>query len=368
MLTRETTLDEVQTPNGGLWSVWKGRIGATPKTENGEVVKDENGNVEYDLDPTITENYGTASLRFFVYGANGKIATEEVNFTIEKGLPIYLDMNDLTTTTSAELLLEQILAVVNSLQTTDNGLRYDIEILRNELGVHVGVLTSDIAEVSKNVNDLSEQAVKATDKGVPNGVASLDGVGKIPQEQLPGSLDPNAYKWKLLGETEITQQMIDEAGNEGIPGVVIDLGEPITKWYGETWVRVEFDAAKTINSANAGMNCQFGASVNEALVDGGGESRPVLVGAQVTGIAPLYFEYKNAINLFSTWKDACLYGTQGQSNGYGALSYPLNSFATSIGDKHYTIKGCRYLGFFGRKRAFKFPVGCKIELYGRFPE
>ena len=112
MLTRVHGFNEVQLSNGGKWTMWKGRVGAVPQIVDGKYVTDENGNIVYDLDHTITEYSGTASVRFFVYGSNGRVATEEINFNIEKGLPVYLDIAELNQTSDAQKLLEQILAAV----------------------------------------------------------------------------------------------------------------------------------------------------------------------------------------------------------------------------------------------------------------
>lgn len=173
---------------------------------------------------------------------------------------------------------------------------------------------------------------------------------------------PNA-KWKLLGETEITQEMVDQAGETGIVGVVIDLGAPIEKWYGETWVRAEFGKSAELNSADYGVVCGFGVTETEATSSA---DAPCHICKSQTGTyAPMYRNQKNEINLFTNWNDNLPRGTLVQVNGYSAGSYPVNAYATSNNEDD-TIIGKRYMGLTGYNRAFKFPVGTKLKLYGRF--
>ena len=156
MLTRVHGFNEVQLSNGGKWTMWKGRVGAVPQIEDGKYVTDENGNIVYDLDHTITEYSGTASVRFFVYGSNGRVATEEVNFTIEKGLPVYLDAAELQTS-DAERLLEQILAAVENVYEQDNTLEEKVDTLYNEVKTNINVLYSDTNDNRTAINGLREQ-------------------------------------------------------------------------------------------------------------------------------------------------------------------------------------------------------------------
>ena len=156
MLTRVHGFNEVQLSNGGKWTMWKGRVGAVPKIEDDKYVTDENGNIVYDLDHTITEYSGTASVRFFVYGSNGRVVTEEVNFNIEKGLPVYLDIAELNQTSDAERLLEQILAAVENVYEQDNTLEEKVDNLYNEVRTDINVLYSDTNDNRTAINALRE--------------------------------------------------------------------------------------------------------------------------------------------------------------------------------------------------------------------
>ena len=136
ILTPIATLEEVKTANGGVFSVWETVIGAAlrlgadgkPLTEI-----DDKGNVKtvYALDYTITENYGTVEMQFFVYPAGetlaidqqiynvygGCLATASTTFTVEKGVPITTPTIEELTTTDGERLIGDILGIVSSYAT-----------------------------------------------------------------------------------------------------------------------------------------------------------------------------------------------------------------------------------------------------------
>lgn len=133
ILTPIATLEEVKTANGGIFSVWETVIGATPRlgTDKKPLTEiDDKGNVKtvYDLDYTITENYGVVEMQFFVYPAGetltidqqiynvygGCLATASTTFTVEKGVPMQAPRIEEFTTTDGEQLLSEILNIVSS--------------------------------------------------------------------------------------------------------------------------------------------------------------------------------------------------------------------------------------------------------------
>lgn len=130
ILTFVSKLEEVSAPeNGGKYSVWETVLGAVPRLDiDGKVLQDGNGNIVYDLDYTITENYGTAEMQFFIYPASysvaiddiiynvgeGSLATAKMFFTIEKGDPALIPPIEELTSNDAKILLAEILNMVSS--------------------------------------------------------------------------------------------------------------------------------------------------------------------------------------------------------------------------------------------------------------
>lgn len=186
--------------------------------------------------------------------------------------------------------------------------------------------------------------------------------GNVQQVGFVQTQTVNKAEWKLLAETEITQEMIDEAGEEGITAIVLEF-DPIEKWYGETWIRVEFGATKDLNTANDGALCGFGKTLENST----NASAVKIIHAQTPANAPLWNGYSNAINLFTNWYNNNARGTIYMNNAYNAYSYPTTAYATS-NVYSQNIIGCKYLWFGGASKKFKFPAGTKLKLFGRFEE
>ena len=156
-LTHIPDVAEVEAPNGGKFNVWEGVIGATPKG------KDDSGQVLYDLDYTITEHFGQASIQFDVYGAGvgavvngvakngglGRLCTATASINIIKGVPMEnpdfteLDLSD------ANNLLAQIL----------NGFS-DVRMDVNVLSGDVSTLTERVSSAEGTVNDFANKAAQ----------------------------------------------------------------------------------------------------------------------------------------------------------------------------------------------------------------
>lgn len=155
-LAQVSELNEVQGPNGGIYSVWEGKLGAVPKVENGIIQKDDNGNVIYQLDYTLTENYGDVTVQFYVYAAsvgttqNGLpavltgalLATASSSFTVEKGVPPQIPE---FTGDTAQALLAEILAALSGVNTAYNGVNQD-----------VGTLQEQVSDNTEKLNTLDE--------------------------------------------------------------------------------------------------------------------------------------------------------------------------------------------------------------------
>lgn len=172
MLAFVKEIEGVQAPNGGNFSVWEGIIGASPKidTETGKIMTDENGQVLYDLDYTITENYGTANLQFYVYAlGGGQLATASTSIVIEKGVPMVLPDFD---TDEAQKLLTQILSVVANTQELYGNVETELEVLNTSVSANTANINAlqtenatqgeNITQNSENIQELQEQVSENT--------------------------------------------------------------------------------------------------------------------------------------------------------------------------------------------------------------
>lgn len=195
-----------------------------------------------------------------------------------------------------------------------------------------------------------------------------DSDGNVQEVGFTNEVDRS--KWKLLAETEITQEMIDEAGEEGITNIVIDFGAPIKEWYGETWIRANFGATTDLNSADSGIRCGFAKYLNE-IATRMYPSGTVVALAMTAQNAQIFYKYRNIISLFTNWHNGNNRGTIFMNNGYGERTYPYIAYATSStegadDDTVGQIIGCQYLYFSNAGRTFKFPAGTTLKIYGRF--
>lgn len=205
------------------------------------------------------------------------------------------------------------------------------------------------------LEDIFAGLINESEKGAPNGVTPLDENGKVPEQHIPDKIVDIA-KWKLLGESEVT--------DDGVTGVTIDLGEPVSTWYGETWVRIETPVPNW--DADKPLNCAFGDTLADSLAIDSEQACPIFE-AQSPAYGAMLGTYTNKINLFTNWYEHAPYGTTFQNSGFSARNYPTNVYATSNrADKN--IIGKRYLSIFERSKIAVFPVGTKIKLYGRFEE
>ena len=164
ILTPIAEIEEIKSANGGIFSVWETVIGATPRIGSDKkplTEIDDKGNVKtvYDLDYTITENYGVVEMQFFVYPAGetltidqqiynvygGCLATASTTFTVEKGVPITAPTIEELTTTDGERLIGDILGIVSSYAT-------EVENQNKKIN-------DEFENQNKKINDIEQLAV-----------------------------------------------------------------------------------------------------------------------------------------------------------------------------------------------------------------
>lgn len=189
VLTHVAEFEEIKTEDGGVFSVWETRIGAVPKIDDdGHPLTDRNGRLIYDLDKTITEYSGEASMQFYVYFATdrvsvgtqvynsqgGMLTTEKVTFNIEQGVPAIMPSVSELTSTEAEVLIAEIFGIIGSHKQEFESLKTDLE--------------GSIKEVDDLVEDIENKLAVGELTGPPGeaGPPGRDGVLKlIPVNELP---------------------------------------------------------------------------------------------------------------------------------------------------------------------------------------
>jgi hypothetical protein len=199
-------------------------------------------------------------------------------------------------------------------------------------------------------------------KGLTSNGLTLDDAEKSAAHYWLGINDLyESSKWKLLAQTEVTPN------NGDVAGVILDLGASISKWYGETWVRIEMPNPNWTDDMP--LLCKFGITAEEAMSRDNNSNGCQIFYAQSKSYGMLFKNYANIVNLFTNWHDHLPSGTQMQSVGFDASNYPYTSYATANNNVH-SIIGKRYLAVSARTSAVNavFPVGTKVLLYGRFPE
>ena len=185
----------------------------------------------------------------------------------------------------------------------------------------------------------------------------------------------SSLEWKLIGEAQITQEAIDEAGEDGITAITIDLGKKMTvndKWYGETMIEIKIPQCDDLNSFNMGrLRVFFGGTEAQATTGSGG----LCVVAVATSNALFTPAWKQQHIITSNWTDKqylthslISYRAYNAAQGYTVAPYiTLNSTTNSATS---SIVGRRFLGVAAIEGSSaanaKLPVDTTVKLYGRF--
>lgn len=158
-MTFVSALEEVQAPNGGIFSVWESLLGATPKVDSNGAPVLVDGVQQYELDYTITQNAGTVDVQFFVYAPaeqsnvqNGtRLATEISSITVEKGVPVVVP--EYSETDDYEVLLQQILNALTAYVDAYQDVEQRLTTAEN----NIGVLQEDTANLRTELDELTEK-------------------------------------------------------------------------------------------------------------------------------------------------------------------------------------------------------------------
>lgn len=111
-----------------------------------------------------------------------------------------------------------------------------------------GLVTSGTTLSASDIPDISATYVPQTSVGVANGVASLDGDGKVPASQLPSYVDDVVDSYIVSGATPLSAGWLSatEGGSALTPEtgkiyVIVSAGEYLNKnyrWSGSTYVEI----------------------------------------------------------------------------------------------------------------------------------
>lgn len=168
------------------FSVWETVLCAVPRLdENGKVLKDNKGHIVYDYDYSLTENYGTVNVQFYVYGAsksitvndqvynvgNGMLATAKSSFKIERGVPAFVPPSAELLSPDSKVLIAEILNTVSSYATEINGAVDS-----------VNAIVKEVTEKLENGDFIGEQGPKG-DKGDAGSVKFV-AVTELPTENI----------------------------------------------------------------------------------------------------------------------------------------------------------------------------------------
>lgn len=121
-----------------------------------------------------------------------------------------------------------------------------------------GLVTSGATLVASDIPDISATYIAVTQKGVANGVASLDSTGKVPTAQLPSFVDDVIDSYIVSGATALSAGWLSatDGGSALTPEtgkiyVILTTGEYLNKtyrWSGSTYVEISASPAQATES------------------------------------------------------------------------------------------------------------------------
>ena len=234
-------------------------------------------------------------------------------------------------------------------------------------GKAIAEAISEVDQIYTGSGEMPEGYVVQID---PNG----DEYFEVEQIFNPKSANPqsgvavaeaNNYK-QLFDTLEVTQEMVDTAGEEGITLLTIGSGEVDLSLYDDIIIKIYIPDSSTINADLAsGTTIYCSMSKDEGFTN---SDQDVLLRPQSNAISSHCVLEKTpaSFSLKGQWAgDTFLYG-QVVKNGY-RHSYGYAGGVDGWTEvSEYFIKSLKkYFHIFSSSRRFKFPVGTIIEIYGR---
>lgn len=237
--------------NGSEW-VDETNQGKIYNFRNG-LSEDANGNV--DVDPATTTTIGGV-----IAGSNTSVANDGTlsvpdASTSTKGVIEIATDAEASTGTSETLAVnpKQLATKVAKLAQGPTAGTYTKVTVNSD-----GQVTAGGSLATSDIPDLSATYVPVSSKGQANGVASLDGDGKVPAAQLPSYVDDVVDAYIVSGATALSAGWLSatSGGSALTPEtgkiyVVLSAGEYLNKtyrWSGTTYVEISSSPAQATES------------------------------------------------------------------------------------------------------------------------
>lgn len=172
-----------------------------------------------------------------------------------------------------------------------------------------------------------------------------------------------ALNYKLILETEITQEAVENAGDNGIKVITLGAEDFDMSPYNEISIRVDVPDSSEINTSSDMINvyATWGRSLVKAQYNYFciPQSNSIATNSMITN-----FGCRFTVNTF--WQgEEFLYGELIR-NGYKLTNaYPGDTTGWNVISKNFEKKKRNYFHIIGRNSTFKFPVGTTVKVYGR---
>lgn len=173
------------------------------------------------------------------------------------------EINVLDGITATTTELNYVDGVTSSIQTQLNGKVASNAAITGGTATKItydakGLVTGGASLVASDIPDISATYVPQTAVGSANGVASLDGDGKVPSSQLPSYVDDIIEAYIVSGATALSAGWLSKTDGgsaltpeTGIIYVVLTAGEYQNKtfrWGGSTYVEISSSPAQATES------------------------------------------------------------------------------------------------------------------------
>ena len=229
------------------------------------------------------------------------------------------------------------------------------------------ILADDINAIANEV--ISNTENKADKAEIPTKVSELENDTNYVTNTdyataLETKVDKTDLDWKLIGETEITEE-------GDFRGITLDLGTPVENWYRETMIQITVPKTYVsendyTNSEAGSMRISFGVTAEASFDSYTSENTCSVVASQTKAYAPINHDYANYIIATSYWSDdGILINSRIDMVYRGYKGYPYYSYGVPYFNYKNNIIGKQYLTLSSNGQIFIFPVGAKISLYGR---